>query len=602
MLPSAQVLNLKAQTIIMKLLTSLCLAALLFSSCVPEKKADKYTVIYHASSEPNGLHPMNSSSGTKSHIFHYTQQTLLKLDLASLEATPILLSQLPTVDEKGKVYSYQMRTDATWDDGTPITTNDVLFSVKATICKLTDNATFRANYASVIDSIGLDPAQPKHGFKLYTKEAQWADNLIFSQLYIQPAHIWDTNHVVNTISFKELQDTAWKPSQEVQDFFNMFNNISYAYDADKLYGSGPYKVAKWEKDQYIILERKPSWWGQNINSKYFSAFPQRIVFKVIPDASNAKLAVRNEEIDVSTSIGTQDLLEMAEDTSFTNKYYHRFTDQFNFTYIAFNTKPKEGRNPIFKDVELRRAIAMLTPVEELIETFLNGKATRMIGPDFALKPIFNPNIKAIELDVESAKAKLTQAGWIDINGDGVREKEIDGEMHDASFTLTYMDATDIKEMAQLIKSYLAQAGINMETKGVQFREYVQTALGQDFDAALGSWGGSGSYQNPYQLWHTDSWKNNGANFSGFGNAYSDSLIKAANAATQEDDFKEAYFAFQQEVVDQQPYVFLYCNMRKVVVNKKFVEPDYYAERPGLLLNNLILKDDADVTSPFDSIK
>ena len=64
---------------------------------------------------------------------------------------------------------------------------------------------------------------------------------------------------------------------------------------------------------------------------------------------------------------------------------------------------------------------------------------------------------------------------------------------------------------------------------------------------LGGWGGSASYSNPYQLWHTSSWANKGSNFCGFGDAYSDSLIDAANSAIEPEEHRNAIWQLQAKI-------------------------------------------------------
>ena len=106
---------------------------------------------------------------------------------------------------------------------------------------------------------------------------------------------------------------------------------------------------------------------------------------------------------------------------------------------------------------------------------------------------------------------------------------------------------------------------------------------------LGGWGGSASYSNPYQLWHTSSWANKGSNFCGFGDAYSDSLIGAANAAIDPEEHRNAIWQLQAKIYEDQPYVFMYSPKRKIVIHKRFDNANMYYEKPGFVLHNFNLK-------------
>jgi ABC-type transport system substrate-binding protein len=92
-----------------------------------------------------------------------------------------------------------------------------------------------------------------------------------------------------------------------------------------------------------------------------------------------------------------------------------------------------------------------------------------------------------------------------------------------------------------------------------------------------------------QLWHTESWANKGSNFTGFGDAQSDSLIILANTSLDKEKHIAALKALQKKIYDDQPYVFLYSRERKVLIHKRFDNADMYNDKPGVILNNLILK-------------
>ena len=177
-----------------KFTTAIVFCILFFSSCVENRDLSENKVIAHISSNPDGLHPFNNNSVMRSFIFQYTQQTLVKLDLKSLDYIPSLAKTLPEVSQDGLYYTYELRDGLKWDDGTPVTAKDVEFTSKIQVCPLTDNANVRGNYSSVIKDVILDPQNPLK-FTMVAFEKNVTNKSIYSDVYIQqkshsfaPAH------------------------------------------------------------------------------------------------------------------------------------------------------------------------------------------------------------------------------------------------------------------------------------------------------------------------------------------------------------------------------------------------------------------------------
>tara|TARA_B100001175_G_C19434544_1_gene602892 strand:- start:783 stop:1277 length:495 start_codon:yes stop_codon:yes gene_type:complete len=148
-----------------------------------------------------------------------------------------------------------------------------------------------------------------------------------------------------------------------------------------------------------------------------------------------------------------------------------------------------------------------------------------------------------------------------------------------------------KEIVLMIKESLYKSGLVAEPTPMDFTLFYKNAMDHNFDAMMGGWGGSASYSNPMQLWHTSSWATKGSNFCGFGDAESDSLIYLANRSIDYKKHKDALWALQAKIYNDQPYVFLYSTKRKFAIHKRFNNRDMYFERPGVMLNRLDLLPD-----------
>ena len=549
------------------------------------------TVIQHISAQPDGLHPYNSNSSFRTFIFQYTQKTLIKLDMESLEYIPYLVEDMAEISEDGLKYTYKIKEGIKWDDGTPLTAKDIEHSAKTMLCPLTNNTQFRSNYSTVIKSIELYPNEPLK-FTMNAQKLHVENKFIFSELYIQQKDFWDPNGILDKVSFEDLLSKDFNKNivtEELSNFFNNFNKDDNSYQVDRLVGLGSYQVSEWEKSQYITLERKKNWWGKSDLSIYNSSYPDKIIFKIIKDKVSVELSLKNQTIDVSTAIDTKTLIELKKREDFNQNYTSDFIDRYAYSYLGMNTKP-DGieRKKFFVDKKVRRAIAYTVPVDELIEIIIHGKANRQAAQISHLKQTYNDTLKLIPLDIEKAKILLTEAGWIDTDGDNIRDKMVDGEKLQFSFQLSYMSSPTTKVIVHLIKESMYKAGIEAIPTPMDFTLFYNNAQEHRFDAMMGGWGGSASYSNPMQLWHTSSWFTKGSNFCGFGDAESDALIEEANTALDSEKHKEALWKLQAKIYDEQPYVFLYSTKNKIAIHNRFDNRNMYTERPGVILNNLKL--------------
>ena len=566
---------------------------LILASCVKERDLSQNTVIAHILTQPDGLHPYNDNSSVRTFVFQYTQKTLIKLDMESLDYIPYLVKEIPQGSEDNLSFEYEIKEGITWDDGTPFTAKDVAFSVKMMLCPLTNNAQIRGNYTTVIESIELDPNNPLK-FTMHAQNVNWENRYIFSELWMVQKSLWDPKGVLDKISFKDLFTETFKESvetAELSDWFNTYNDADNSYKPKRLVGLGAYQVTEWEASQYITIEKKDNWWGTNDTSIYNKSYPDKIIFKIIKEDASSYLALKNQEIDVTYSIGTIKLMKLQEREYFNNNYESAFKNRYAYNYIGLNMKPDGIKyKPFFTDKKVRKAMAYLTPIDEIIEVMVHGKASRQASMISPLKDTYNDTLKLIPLDIEKAKKLLTEAGWVDTDGDNIRDKMINGVKTPFKFKLSYMSSPTTKEIVLMINESMYKAGIVAEPTPMDFTLFYKNAMDHNFEAMLGGWGGSASYSNPQQLWHTSSWVTKGSNFTGFGDAESDALIEEANLTLDPKKHRDALLKLQARIYEDQPYVFLYSTQRKFAIHKRFDNRGMYYERPGVMLQNLKLNE------------
>ena len=197
------------------------------------------------------------------------------------------------------------------------------------------------------------------------------------------------------------------------------------------------------------------------------------------------LSLKNQEIDVTTNIGTVKLMKLREREYFNNNYDSDFLDRYGISYIGLNMKPDGIKHkPFFVDKKVRRAVAHMIPIDEIIEVMMHGKATRQAANISPLKKTYNDTLKLIPLDIEKAKSLLDEAGWVDTDGDNIRDKVINGVKTPFSFKFSYMSSPTSKEIVLMMKESMYKAGIVAEPTPMDFSLFYKNAADHKFDAML----------------------------------------------------------------------------------------------------------------------
>ncbi|MFT6746591.1 MAG: ABC-type transport system substrate-binding protein [Glaciecola sp.] len=570
---------------------SLALITISIFSCVKKRDLKNNVVVVRISSTPAGLHPVNGNSSTHSFIFAYTQNRLISTNLITEKIEPQLIVNLPAVDSTGLLYKYQLKEDIYWSDKTPFTVDDVIFTAKISLCPLSNNPDIRPILSSVIDSIFPVPNE-KHSFYLKAKTKHVLNSQIFLEnLYMQQKMHWDKDGLLDQLFFKNIHASEFKSSIAMDEWFNEFNNSDNSYLPERLVGLGPYQVESFKKDNFISLIRKKDWWGDNFEGHQYDNFPEKIIFKVIKDNAAVYLAIKNQEIDFTHSAGgTSKLMKLQKLDYFNENYNSDFISGYSYSYMGLNMRPNlDKQTPFFTDKRVRRAMAHLVPVQEIIDLITYGKAERQASIVSPLKSSCDSTLKFIALDIEKAKELLKDAGWEDSDNDQIVDKILSGRKENLSFKLNYISSAGTKEIVFMIKESMKKAGVELIANPLDFNSLYQKASNHEFDAMLGGWLSDSKYSDPTQLWGTESWSNKGSNFCGFGNSYSDSLIIKSNTSLDPEKHLLAYRKLQKLIYDEQPYIFLWSGKMPIVAHKRFTGTEFFRAKPNVSLGSFKLK-------------
>jgi ABC-type transport system substrate-binding protein len=180
-----------------------------------------------------------------------------------------------------------------------------------------------------------------------------------------------------------------------------------------------------------VLEKKPNYWYHGSDNIHLLALPGKIIFKLNRDDVSQQLEFKSQALDVSGVVTIKTLLDLKEDSGFNANYHAAVMPTYNYTYLAMNQRP-DGitRQKLFEDVRVRKALAFVTPVDEMIRIVYKSyspQCHRLAGPVSPLKKECDTTLALRPYDLEAARKLLDEAGWKDTDHDNVRDKMIDGK-------------------------------------------------------------------------------------------------------------------------------------------------------------------------------
>ncbi|MBK7036311.1 MAG: hypothetical protein IPI31_05400 [Bacteroidetes bacterium] len=560
-------------------------------SILPEWSKEN-VVVNHWVGDPDNLHPTNGGTASRSWVLQYTSNFILRNDIINLGICPDLAVSMPKISADNLSYSYTLRKDATWDNGEQITAEDAIFMLKANKCPLTNNPSLKS-YFENIKNVVADP-NDKFSFTIVMKKEYILNVAFLTDFPIIQRSYYDPQNILAQYSFEQFNDSTFNADgeQKLAAWANNFNDPKYGSDVNFLNGSGPYKVVEWTPGQTLTLERKKNHWTQKLTdpTAYETSFPEKIIFKLDKDPNSQKLEIRAQTFDATTWLPTASVLELMQEPDFNKNYNIQFTDNFSFNYIGMNLKPDgTTHKKYFTDAKVRRAMAYLVPVEEIIRVVSYGYAKRQNGTISPLKKEYNNDLPLIPFDVEAAKKLLDEAGWKDTDGNNIRDKEVDGEKIQMEIEFKYQSGQKfVVDMINMVVEAAYKAGVVLIPIGVEANTLKEQLRKHDFDMYASAWA-SGSFPEDYtQIWHTSSYISGGSNYVGFGNAETDALIDSIKYTLDDSKRIPMEKELQRIIYEEQPYVILYSTSKKNILHKRFGNQYMVFDRPGVILNNMRL--------------
>ena len=572
------------------------LLCLVLASCNTDKNMtlEENVLTIRLAGEPDNLNPTRSRSTYATPIESLIMYPLAEYDPVSFELSPLIVKSLASTEliEEGPCtggtrFTYEMREEAEWDDGTPVTGHDYAFTIKMSLNPRVDAATLRG-FLSFIKDVEIDPNNPKK-FTATVPEAYMLAEVITCNFNIFPKHIYDPNGYMDHITVAELADEQSsaqlaESDSSLQKFADAFASVGF--NRDTVSGCGPYTLVEWVTGEHIILERKKDWWGDKVKDApaLMAAYPERIDYRVIADETMALSALKDGTIDFMAEVSPANFLEMKADAQWAEILEFHSPAVMMYDYLELN-----NRHPMLRDRKVRAALAHAIDYNAIMDAINLGMAQRTVGPFHPDKEYYNDELVVPEYNIERSRELLAQAGWEDTNQDGTVDKELEGQRSELNLDIVVSQRELGQQIALLVKESAAKAGIDIDIVTKDNSSWVQAVRKREFEILPMRSRTSPAINDPYQTWHSESDVPGGSNRSGFRSAVADSLIDMIRVAKSEEERNHFYMEFQETIHEEQPVIFLYVPLERMIVNRKF-EMTPSSRRPGYFENLFKLRD------------
>ena len=421
------------------------------------------------------------------------------------------------VSKDGLVITFHLRKGVRWHDGTPFTAADVLYTYQVTVDPKTPTA-YAGDFLKVKKVEVLDDWT----FRV-TYDKPFAPALMSWSVGILPKHL---------LAGKDITTSPL---------------------GRRPIGTGPYKFKEWVTGQKIVLVSNPD---------YFEGRPyiDGSILRIIPDTATMFLELRANGID-RMGLTPLQFTRQTENNIFRENFNKYRYLSFAYTYMGYNLK-----NPLFADKRVRQAIAHAVNRVEMIDGVLLGLGKPATGPYKPGTWAYNPNVRDYPYDPAKAKALLAEAGWKDVNGDGILEK--DGRPF--AFEIITNQGNEIRaKCSEIIQRRLAEVGIQVKIRVVEWAAFVKDFINKrKFDATILGWS-IPMEPDLYDVWHSSKTGPEELNFISYKNAEVDALIEKGRETFDQSVRKQCYDRIQEILAEEQPYLFLYVPDALPIVHARF---------------------------------
>ncbi|MGL4651671.1 MAG: peptide ABC transporter substrate-binding protein, partial [Caldilineaceae bacterium] len=448
----------------------------------------------------------------------------LRCDVTEIDADlcALLFRGLTRVDTDGRIvpdlaetwnysadglsYEFRLREGQYWDDGVPITVDDVIYTVGILQDPTVYSLPALSSLWQAIEVTRVDDRTVR-----FTLSEVFSPFLEYTAIGLLPKHIYETMAPVDVVN--KLSTTP--------------------------VGSGPMKVAEMSAD-HIKLAPNPFYGGR-------TPYLEALELRYFPDQPSIFPAFASGELEGVSRIPPEAMAE-AQANAEMSVFSSALPSYLNVTLNLNNPNA-----PFFQDQAVRQALLYALDRERLVTEVARGQGIVAHSPVLPENWAYLETIKRYPYDPTTARALLDGAGWVDSDGNGIRDK--DGRQ--LEFVLhTSDDPTRVALINQIAQDW-AQVGVRAVPTPVTFAGLVNDLLvPRRFEAVLIGWENPGD-PDPYPLWHSTQREGAGQNYGGWSNEDADLLMEQARAELNESARRQIYGDLFTIFAEEVPSLLLY---------------------------------------------
>ena len=431
------------------------------------------TLSRHLVGDPATLDPIVTNEENALDIEEMMFRPLVGIDAQRRPAPGLALSW--SVSPEGTGYEFHLDPKATWDDGSPVTSEDVRFTVE----RIRDPKIPAMNWRSGFDDLAAIET-PDPGTVRFRFREPYAERLLAFNLPI-----------VSAAAYRRAKTPAETGRNPV--------------------GSGPYRFASWESNQKIRLVRRST------ASPSEAGFAE-MVFRVIPDGAVRFQAGSRGELDEFRISRDQ---KKAADASPDFLAHNRIlkVPQLMQVLVIWNC-----RVPFLSDTRVRRALALAWPRQEVaMRLFPPDGANLISGPYLPGVPEAAPDVAPPHEDLAASARLLEEAGWKSV-GEGPRRR---GNRKATFELLIPTGQTIYVNLADILRAAYEKVGVELTTRSLDWAAFTQRGDAGEFEAQLNGRFFLPPNLDPYPFFHSSQWAPKGPNVGFYKNAEADRVMEAA---------------------------------------------------------------------------
>ncbi|MCB9811995.1 peptide ABC transporter substrate-binding protein [Candidatus Nomurabacteria bacterium] len=438
------------------------------------------------------------------------------------------LAESITVSDDGLIYNVVLKENISFHDGVPVTADDVLFTIA-----LIQNPDLKSPLRGSWSGVSTEKiSEREFNIILETPYTPFMENLTVG---ILPKHLW------GGLSIEELP-------------FSQTNTEPV--------GSGAYELETLKRTKSGLIEsyvlRAYSQHGQTPNI-------DQIEVTFFSSESDLNTALTSGAITSTAYLDPKDVAVL--DTERFSVYDMALPRVFT---IFFN----QNKTPVLRDSAVREALDTAIDKEALVTTVLGGHGIPTDVPvpaGFSTLESTSTKTTATGTDDRIAKARaiLEDGDWVQ-SEDGVWQKDIDDTVTTLSLTLATGNTDVFVDTAAFIADAWETLGVAVEVQKYEQTDLVQAVIRpRDYQTLL--FGTDiGRSLDLYPFWHSSQREDPGLNIAAYANITADDQLEVLRSSTDENERRNALQAFNEEIEEDHPAIFLYTPTFTFVVNKNIM--------------------------------